>query len=94
MKNHAMDECGEITLEKTAGVADAIEWVTEFDATPEQVRAAWDRGREQARGAPDLLPLILLELRLMRVLDEAGNKVYARWREEMKRLGHWDDRYE
>ena len=104
--------CYNSQMDMLKGVADAIEWVTEFDATPEQVRAAWDRGREQPVGPPDLLPLILLELRLVKsalrqmilsgefdeyawekvMLDEEHREKH--WREEMKRLGHWDDRYE
>lgn len=44
----------------------------------------------------DLLPLILLELRHCR--DALHGKpdpqeILERWREQMKRLGHWDERY-
>ena len=41
---------------------------------------------------PDLLPLILLELMLLRAPTKVG--IYESWSRQMKRLGHWDERYE
>jgi len=50
---------------------------------------------EQPVGPPDLLPLILLELMLMRgSMENRDVGVYEGWRRQMKRLGHWDERYE
>lgn len=47
------------------------------------------------RTPPDLLPLILLELMLLRgSMENRDMGVYERWRRQMKRLGHWDERYE
>ena len=60
----------------------------------------------------DLMPLILLELRLVKSalrqmilsgefdeyawenLMQDEDVKESRWREQMKRLGHWDERYE
>ena len=85
-------------MEKLEGVADAIEWVTEFEK-PERVAFPPDHVRPSpARPAPDLLPLILLELEhikdAVRLNPIGAPAIHVLWREEMKRLGHWDERYE